>query len=75
MSSLALSSGLPSRRVRIRRRSGVLTLIRHVVSAVREGLELATRYKMLAYLNDHELASIGLKREDIPRVVVSGWKR
>ena len=71
MSSLAISSGLPARPAR---RRGVVAYIRNVVAAVREGLELATRYRMLAYLTDHELASIGLKREDIPRVVVSGFR-
>jgi uncharacterized protein YjiS (DUF1127 family) len=54
---------------------GLFTLVRELVAAVRDGLELATRYKMLAYLSDEELSAIGLKREDIPRVVVSGWGR
>ncbi len=72
MSSLALSSGLPSRHVR---RVGPIALIRDFINAVREGLELATRYKVLSALNDYELASVGLKREDIPRVVVSGWQK
>jgi uncharacterized protein YjiS (DUF1127 family) len=70
MSLLALPSG-PARPAR---RLGLIAWIREFVDAVREGLELATRYKLLAGLNDQELATIGLKREDIPRVVVSGWK-
>ena len=71
MSSLAISSGLPARSPR---RHGLVAYIRNAFGAIREGLELATRYRMLAYLTDHELASIGLKREDIPRVVVSGFR-
>lgn len=74
MSSLAIPSGLAARHVR---RPALLTLFNRIlqlVDAIREGLELATRYKVLAYLNDQELASIGLKREDIPRVVVSGFR-
>ena len=72
MSSVALPSPLPSRRVR---GLGIFGFIRELLAAVREGQELATRYKLLAYLSDEELTALGLKREDIPRVVVSGWAR
>ena len=56
------------------RRLGLIVYVREFIDAIREGLELATRYKILTHLNDQELASMGMKRKDIPRVVVSGWK-
>jgi uncharacterized protein YjiS (DUF1127 family) len=70
MSTIALQPPVARRAGR-----GPFALVRDVVASVREGIELASRYKMLAYLNDEELTALGLKREDIPRVVVSGWHR
>lgn len=44
-------------------------------AAVREGVELATRYRILSNLSNEELAALGLTRKDIPRVTVNGWNR
>jgi hypothetical protein len=53
-----------------RRRRGLVFLVREFVAAICDGLELASRYRMLAYKTDSELASLGLKREDIPQAVM-----
>jgi uncharacterized protein YjiS (DUF1127 family) len=56
------------------RRLGVLRFFSELASGLREGHTLATRYDMLARKSDTELARLGLKREDIPRVVFFGRK-
>jgi len=42
-----------------------------VVADVREARAMALLYRDLAALSDHELATRGLKREDIPRAVLA----
>ena len=54
------------------RRLGILEWLSELVDGIAEGRELATRYEQLAHKSDAELARLGLKREDIPRVVFSG---
>ena len=56
-------------------RAGLFTTLRKAIGAVREGLEHATRYRLLTNLNNEELAALGITRKDIPRVAVNGWKR
>jgi uncharacterized protein YjiS (DUF1127 family) len=56
-------------------RRGALLFLREVTAAVREGLELVSRYKMLALKTDRELSALGLSRADLPRIAVKGWKR
>jgi len=46
-----------------------------LLEGVREGRELATRYDALARRTDSELAALGIKREDIPQVVMFGRVR
>jgi len=43
-----------------------------IAEGIREGRALATRYDALARRSDAELARLGIKREDIPRVVMFG---
>jgi uncharacterized protein YjiS (DUF1127 family) len=52
-----------------------LALVRKAFAAVREGLELARRYRMLANMSDERLAALGVSRKDIARIAVNGWKR
>jgi hypothetical protein len=56
------------------RRLGVLRFFSELAHGLREGHTLATRYDTLARKSDTELARLGLKREDIPRVVFFGRK-
>lgn len=51
--------------------SGVVRLVGGIVSGITEGRELAARYRLLQNRSDAELATLGLRREDIPRAVVS----
>ena len=56
------------------RRLGVLRFFSQLVDGLRQGQALAARYDTLARKSDTELARLGLKREDIPRVVFLGRK-
>ena len=48
------------------------TLFSTIVAAIDEGLYKAERYQTLARMTDAELASLGLRREDLPRAVMFG---
>ncbi len=52
-----------------------LALVRKAFAAVREGIEIATRYRMLANMSNERLAALGVNRKDIARIAVNGWKR
>lgn len=52
------------------RRSRVIDLGLLVVAGIRDGVRMLRRYKALAYKTDAELARIGVKRENLPNVVV-----
>lgn len=56
------------------KRTGLFSAIRACLSSVSEGIEYATRYRMLAKLSDEELAALGVTRKDIARIAVNGWK-
>ncbi|NVO16479.1 MAG: hypothetical protein HXX10_20825 [Rhodoplanes sp.] len=56
-------------------RHGALSFLRECAAAVREGLELVSRYKMLAMKTDRQLSALGLTRADLPRIAVKGWNR
>ena len=43
-----------------------------LAEGIREGQQLARRYDALARRSDAELARLGIKREDIPHVVMFG---
>ena len=68
MNTLALP--LPSGRGY--RRARIVNLGLRVAAGIGDGLRMLRRYKTLAYKTDLELARIGLKREDLPRAVVTG---
>jgi hypothetical protein len=57
------------------RRLGILEYISEFIDGISEGRELASRYAQLAHKSDAELARLGLRREDIPRVVFAGRRR
>jgi hypothetical protein len=42
------------------------------IDGIGEARAMAERFKVLSRLSDAELAHYGLKRQDIPRVVLSG---
>ncbi|MBO0757683.1 MAG: hypothetical protein J2P54_17670 [Bradyrhizobiaceae bacterium] len=50
------------------RRGTLFTL----VAAILEGLRNADRYQTLARKTDAELAELGVRREDLPRIVMFG---
>jgi uncharacterized protein YjiS (DUF1127 family) len=50
-------------------------MIRKAFAAISEGIEQATRYRILANLSNEELTALGITRKDIPRIAVNGWKR
>ncbi|RAI42527.1 hypothetical protein [Rhodoplanes roseus] len=54
---------------------GAVAFLREVATAIREGLQLVSRYKLLALKTDRELAALGLARADLPRIAVQGWKK
>ena len=64
-------SGAPPRGGALR----LVALARKAFAAVREGIELATRYRMLANMSNEQLAALGVSRKDIARIAVNGWKR
>jgi uncharacterized protein YjiS (DUF1127 family) len=43
-----------------------------LVGAVEEGMRKAERYQALTRKTDAELAELGLKREDLPRIAMFG---
>jgi uncharacterized protein YjiS (DUF1127 family) len=67
MSTLSLH--LPSGRAY--RRPRLFALALQIAAGIGDGLRWMRRYQALANKTDAELARLGLKREDIPRVVVS----
>jgi uncharacterized protein YjiS (DUF1127 family) len=48
------------------------TWLATIAGAFEEGLRKAERYQSLARKSDAELADLGLRREDLPRVVMFG---
>jgi hypothetical protein len=73
MNTLALP--FPSGRGTGTRRFSILRFFNDFADGLREGIELAKRYDTLNSKTDSELARMGLRREDIPQVVVSGRVR
>lgn len=52
-----------------------IAAVRKVLAATREGIEFATRYQMLANMTDEKLAALGVRRKDLARIAVNGWRR
>jgi hypothetical protein len=52
------------------RRNGVLHFLNGLADGVREGMATAARYDVLARKTDAELARLGLRREDVPRIAL-----
>jgi uncharacterized protein YjiS (DUF1127 family) len=50
------------------------TWLATLLGAFEEGLRKAERYQSLARKSDAELADLGLRREDLPRIVMFGKK-
>jgi uncharacterized protein YjiS (DUF1127 family) len=71
MTTLALSGLLQSAP---RLLSRLLDYWTAFVEGIDEARDLAYRYETLARLSDAELAAIGLKRQDIPRAVISSGR-
>ncbi len=67
--TLPFPSGRPTAR------SGIWNVLSGLGAGIREGLALAARYDKLVRMSDSELARLGLRREDLPRAVLTGRTR
>jgi hypothetical protein len=47
-------------------------LVLHLINAFREAREIASRYEQLSHLSDVELAVRKMRREDLPRIALTG---
>jgi len=70
-----LTLPFPSGRGAGTRRFSILRFFHEFAEGVREGVELAKRYDTLNSKTDSELASLGLRREDVPQAVLAGRGR
>ena len=57
------------------REPGIWETISDFVAAIREGLAVAARYEAMECKTDAELAQLGLRRADIPRVALAEHNR
>ena len=47
-------------------------LVLHLINGFREAQEMAHRYERLSHLSDVELAARKMRREDLPRIALTG---
>ena len=47
-------------------------LVLHLINGFREAQEMADRYEQLSHLSDVELAARKMRREDLPRIALTG---
>jgi hypothetical protein len=50
----------------------VTRLFLNLVDGFREAQEISHRYEQLSHLSDAELAALKMRREDLPRIAVTG---
>jgi hypothetical protein len=53
----------------------VVEYLSDLAEGIREGRELAGRYNEMAHRSDAELRRLGIRREDIPQIVMFGRVR
>jgi hypothetical protein len=68
MSAIALQ--FPSGRDYPRR--SFTRLVLNLIDGFREAQEISYRYEQLSHLSDAELAARGMRREDLPRIALTG---
>ena len=68
MSAIALQ--FPSGRDYPRR--SFTRLVLNLINGFREAQEISYRYEQLSHLSDAELAARGMRREDLPRIALTG---
>jgi hypothetical protein len=68
MTTLVLNQGAPAGR----RRTGFFRPVTEFFTGLRLARAMAHRYDVLSRLSNEELAARGIKREDIPSLVVNG---
>ena len=66
----AMTLNLPSGRDY--RRGSVRRFLLNVINGFREGRDVSHRYEQLAHKSDAELAALNIRREDLPRIALSG---
>jgi putative hemolysin len=71
MTTLALSALIDSAP---RWLSGLLRYWTELSNGIEEARAMALRYQVLSALSDRELAARGLRRQDIPRAVLGGFR-
>jgi hypothetical protein len=55
--------------------NAVVRTVTSLPAGIREGCEIAAHYDALAYKTDSDLQALGIKREDIPAIVMFGHHR
>jgi hypothetical protein len=63
---------LPSRSDRAYPRRSFKRLVRNLIDGFREAQRVSHRYERLSHLSDAELAARGMRREDLPRIALTG---
>jgi len=53
-------------------RRGFTRLVLNLINGFREAQEISYRYDQLSHLSDAELAARGMRREDVPRIALTG---
>ncbi len=66
----AIAIHLPSGRAY--RRGSLRGIVLHLVNGFREALEALDRYEQLSHKSDAELATLQIRREDLPSIAVNG---
>ena len=47
-------------------------LILNLIDGFREAQEISHRYEQLSHLSDAQLTALGMRREDLPRIALTG---
>jgi hypothetical protein len=66
----AMTLNLPSGRDY--RRGSVRRFVLNVINGFREARDVSQRYEELSHKSDDELAALNIRREDLPRIALSG---
>ncbi len=53
-------------------RRGFIRLVLDFIDGFREARVVAHRYRQLSHLSDDQLTTLGLRREDLPRIAFAG---
>jgi len=53
-------------------RRSLTRLVLNIINGFREAQQISHRYEQLSHLPDAELAARGIRREDLPRIALTG---